>query len=163
MKSTWLAAFAYIATLIAVTPAASSDEKDVLDSAIALKHHTIFVTAVREAGLTDPLREKGPYTIFAPTDAAFRKLGDDEVRELVKDKERLRKLVLNHVAEGRWTSADLLKQEDKQVKTLAGVSFKYRFTNGAFESIGDALVSKADIKCTNGVIHAIDTVLMPAK
>ena len=163
MKPIWLAGLAFIATVIAVTPATSSDEKDVLDSAIALKHHTILVTALRESGFTETLREKGPYTIFAPTDAAFRKLGDDEVRALLKDKDRLRKLVMNHVADGRWMSADLLKQEDKRVKTLGGVSFKYSFRNGAFDALGDALVTKADIKCTNGVIHVIDTVLMPAK
>jgi uncharacterized surface protein with fasciclin (FAS1) repeats len=161
MKIVPLAVAVLTATLVLITPAASSDEKDVLDSAIGLKNHTILVTAFREAELAEMLRDKGPHTVFAPTDAAFRKLGDDEVRALIKDKERLRKLVLNHIADGRLLSADLMKPEPKTVKTLGGSVYKCGFKNGVFDVFGDAIVTKPDIKCTNGVIHAIDTVLMP--
>lgn len=117
--------------------AAAADEKDILDTAVGEKGFTIFVTAVREAELEGLLRGKGPFTVFAPTDAAFVKYGDDKVQALVKDKALLKKLVLAHVVPGKVLSKD----------DLAGR--------------GGAKATRPNLRATNGVIHGIDTVLLP--
>ena len=144
-------------TLAAAASAGPADEADVVDAAVASKDHTTLVTALKEAGLVETLKGKGPFTVFAPTDAAFKKLGDDKVQAVLKDKELLRKILLAHVVAGKAVCAkDAAGLDGAEVNGFAG-----RPKGGV--TIGDAKVVKADLKCSNGVIHVIDTVLIPAK
>lgn len=137
-------------------PTAAADDKDIVDLAAGSKEHTIFVTAVKEAGLVEVLKGKGPFTVFAPTDAAFKKLGEDKIRAVVKDKALLTKLLLAHVVQGKAVyAADAVKMDGQSVNGFkVGVS-------GKTVTIGDATVTAVDRKATNGVIHVIDTVLIP--
>ena len=109
-------------------------------------------------GLAKTLEGKGPFTVFAPTDAAFKKLGDDKIKEVVANKELLTKILLAHVVQGKAVYAkDVVKLDGKEVN-----GFKIAAGSGGV-SIGDAKVTKADLKASNGVIHVIDTVLIPTK
>jgi uncharacterized surface protein with fasciclin (FAS1) repeats len=137
--------------------AAAVDEQDVAATVLASADHTVFATAIREAGLVEMLKGKGPFTLLAPTDAAFKKLGDDEVRAIIKDKSLLKKIVLAHVIEGQKSSGDLAKFDGQDVKTLGG-SFPVTVKDGL--RIGGAKLTVTDRDCTNGVLHAIDAVLL---
>jgi len=149
--------------VIALGSAAHSEDKkmnDIVDTAVASKDFTTLVTALKEAGLVETLKGKGPYTVFAPTEEAFKKLGDETIKKALGDKELLKKILLAHVVEGNVMAADVMKMDGQDAKTVGGSSFKIKAgADGVM--IGDAKVTKTDIKCTNGVIHVIDTVLMP--
>lgn len=153
-----LFAGAALALLVGFASQSSArDDKDIVDIAVGSKDHTILVTAVKEAGLVETLKGKGPFTVFAPTDEAFKKLGKEKLDAVVKDKELLKKILLAHVVVGKEvTAADAAKLDGKKVN-----GFEIKAKDGV--AIGDAKVTKADIKASNGVIHVIDTVLVPAK
>jgi uncharacterized surface protein with fasciclin (FAS1) repeats len=138
------------------TTATAADDKDIVDLAVGSKDHTILVTAVKEAGLVEVLKGKGPFTVFAPTDAAFKKLGEDKIKAVVGDKALLTKILMAHVVKGKAVyAADVVKMDGKVVNGFKiGVS-------GKTVMIGDAKVTAADLKASNGVIHVIDTVLIP--
>jgi uncharacterized surface protein with fasciclin (FAS1) repeats len=130
--------------------------KDLVDTAAADKEYSTLVRAVREAGLVDTLKEKGPFTVFAPTNAAFEKIGKEKLEALLADKEKLKRVLMAHVVVGKTiTAAEVMKMDGKEVN-----GFAVR-VDGDKVSVGDAKVTKADCKATNGVIHVIDTVLMP--
>jgi uncharacterized surface protein with fasciclin (FAS1) repeats len=138
--------------------AARDDDKDIVDIAVGSKDHTILVKAVKEAGLVETLKGKGPFTVFAPTDEAFKKLGKDKLEAVVQDKELLKKVLLAHVVKDKAVTADdAARLDGKEVN-----GFKVRAKDGKV-TIGEARVTKADVKASNGVIHVIDTVLVPAK
>jgi uncharacterized surface protein with fasciclin (FAS1) repeats len=147
-----------VAVLLAAPAARPADEdKTIAEAVAASKDHTILLAGLREAGLYDTLKGKGPYTLFAPTDAAFRKLGDDTLRKLVADKALLRKLILAHVVEGKELST-------QQVAALDGQDLNgFRVSAKGGLRIGDAKVTAGDQKCGNGVMHAVDAVLVPGK
>jgi uncharacterized surface protein with fasciclin (FAS1) repeats len=156
MKAKLFAAFACALLLVVAAPTTAADDKDIVDIAVGSKDHTILVTAVKEAGLVDVLKGKGPFTVFAPTDAAFKKLGDDKLKEVVKNKELLKTILLAHVVQGKAVYAkDVVGLDGKEVN-----GFKIAANTGGV-TIGDAKVTKTDIKASNGVIHVIDTVLIP--
>lgn len=135
---------------------ARDDEKDIVDIAVGSKDHTILVKAVKEAGLVETLKGAGPFTVFAPTDEAFKKLGDEKLAAVVKDKELLKKILTAHVISGKAAmAADAAKMNGKKVN-----GFEIKAEDGKV-MIGEAKVTKADIKAKNGVIHVIDTVLVP--
>ena len=139
----------------------ADEEKDIVDTAVGAKMFTTLVTAVKEAGLVETLKGKGPYTVFAPTDEAFKKLGEETIKKVLADKELLKKILLAHVVEGSVMAEDVVKLDGKEVKTIQGTKFMVSTKDGV--KLGEAKVVKTDIKCSNGVIHVIDTVLMPAK
>lgn len=144
------------ALVVAGNPAVAADDKDIVDLAVGSKDHTILVTAVKEAGLVDVLKGKGPFTVFAPTDAAFKRLGEDKLKEVVKDKALLTKILLAHVVQGKAVYAkDVAAMDGKEVN-----GFKIA-VSGKDVVLGDAKVTAADLKATNGVIHVIDAVLIP--
>jgi uncharacterized surface protein with fasciclin (FAS1) repeats len=147
-----------LATL--VMPAARAAEKDIVDTAIAAGQFNTLVKLVQEAGLVDALRGEGPFTVFAPTDQAFAKLPKAQVDALLKDKEALRQVLLYHVVSGKVTSDQVVKL--KTAKTLQGAEVKISTARGKVR-INKANVVKADIMCTNGVIHVIDSVILPPK
>ncbi|HEX4607177.1 MAG TPA: fasciclin domain-containing protein [Urbifossiella sp.] len=143
---------------VAVAPGPAADEQDVADLTAGSKEHTILITAVREAGLVDMLKGKGPFTLFAPTDAAFKKLGEDKVREIVKSKDQLTRLLLAHIVQGEKVyHKDLLALNGQ---TLNGHKVA---VSGKAVTIGDAKVTRADLSANNGVVHVIDAVLTPTR
>jgi uncharacterized surface protein with fasciclin (FAS1) repeats len=131
---------------------------DIVDTAISAGNFTTLVAAVKAAGLVDTLKGPGPFTVFAPTDAAFAKLPPGTVDALLKDPEKLKNILLFHVVSGKVMAADVVKM--KSAKTMQGGSLKIK-VSGSKVMVDNANVIKTDIVCDNGVIHVIDTVLMP--
>ena len=133
-------------------------EKDIVDTAVGAGQFNTLVKLVQEADLVDALRGEGPFTVFAPTDEAFAKLPKKQVDALLKDKEALRRVLLYHVVQGKVMSSDVVKL--RTAKTLQGQNINIRVRNNVVR-INDAKVIKADIVCSNGVIHVIDKVILP--
>jgi len=133
---------------------------DIVDTAIAAGDFTTLVAAVQAAGLEDALRADGAKTVFAPTDAAFAALPEGTVEDLLKpeNKEKLVSILTYHVVDGK-TKSKALAGKTLEVKTLNGANLSVDGTNGVI--VGGANVVKADIHASNGVIHVIDTVLLP--
>jgi transforming growth factor-beta-induced protein len=145
-----------LACLAMVTLSASA--ADIVDTAVSAGSFNTLVTAVKAAGLVDTLKGAGPFTVFAPTDEAFAKLPPGTVEGLLKDPEKLKKILTYHVVAGKVMAADVVKL--KAATTVQGGSAKIK-TNGGKVMIDNANVVKTDIGCDNGVIHVIDTVIMP--
>ncbi|MGO5000381.1 fasciclin domain-containing protein [Oceanisphaera sp. W20_SRM_FM3] len=136
------------------------EQKDIVDTAMDAGNFTTLVTAVKAADLVDTLKGTGPFTVFAPTDEAFAKLPAGTVEDLLKpeNKDQLKKILTYHVVSGDVMAADAMKMD--KATTVEGSDFTIK-TMGDKVMINDATVVQADIKTSNGVIHAIDTVLMP--
>ncbi|MBZ9714369.1 fasciclin domain-containing protein [Deinococcus multiflagellatus] len=117
-----------------------------------------LLSAVQAAGLVDTLSSAGPFTVFAPTNAAFAKVPAADLNALLNDRERLRALLLYHVVPGRVTAAQVTGLSS--AKTVNGASLNIS-TSGNMVMINDATVTRADIRASNGIIHVVDTVLMP--
>ena len=134
---------------------------DIVDTAVAAGSFTTLAKALEAAGLIDALKGKGPFTVFAPTDAAFAKLPAGTIESLLQpeNKEKLVAILLYHVVPGKVTATDVMKLNGQSVKTLQGGMFKVDTKHGV--RVDNAKVTKADIKASNGVIHVIDTVLLP--
>lgn len=133
--------------------------KNIVQTAIDSEMFNTLVEAVKVAGLTETLGGDGPFTVFAPTDEAFAKLPIGTVEGLLKDKDALTKILTYHVVSGKVMAKDVMGMSS--AKTLQGEDVAIDSQNGVM--INDAKVEKADIECSNGVIHVIDKVLMPNK
>ena len=131
---------------------------EIVDTAVAAGNFNTLVAAVKAAGLVDTLKGTGPFTVFAPTDAAFAKLPPGTVDALLKDPEKLKGILTYHVVSGKVMAADVVKM--KTAKTVQGGSVRIR-TKGGTVMVNNAKVVTTDIACDNGVIHVIDTVIMP--
>ncbi len=148
--------------------AAMFDNKTIVENAVNSKDHTTLVTAVKAAGLVDTLSGSGPFTVFAPTNAAFGKLPAGTVETLVKpeSKATLTKVLTYHFVPGKLTASDLMKMKDgSKLKTAAGEELTV-MSKGNKVTLKDAkggtsTVTIANVMQSNGVIHVIDTVLMP--
>ena len=161
MKGKLFAGFGLAALIVATLPTArGADEKTIAEIVAGSKDHTILLALVKEAGLTDKLGEKGEWTVFAPTDAAFKKLDKATVEKVKGDKELLTKVLASHATKGTVLAADVVKLDGKEVETLSGAKFKIE-VKGKDVTVGGAKVTTADIKASNGVVHVIDTVLIP--
>lgn len=140
-------------------PAAAA--KDIVDTAVAAGSFNTLATALKEAGLIETLKGKGPFTVFAPTDEAFAKIAKKDLDALLKDKKKLTAVLTYHVVSGSVMAADVVKMKDgSKVKTVEGREFTLGLKDGKV-SIDGANVVKTDIAASNGVIHVIDTVIMP--
>lgn len=131
--------------------------RDIVDTAAAAGSFKTLVTAVQAAGLVDTLKGPGPYTVFAPTDEAFAKLPAGTLDGLLQDPDRLRAVLTYHVVPGRVTAADVTRLPS--ARTVQGAELAITTTAGV--KINNATVTQADVMASNGVIHVIDTVLMP--
>lgn len=149
---------AILVSLVAAPVAFAEPKADIVDTAVAAGNFKTLTKALTEAGLVDTLKGKGPFTVFAPTDDAFAKLPKGTVEALLKDKKKLAAVLTYHVVAGKVMSADAAKLAT--AKTVNGQSFTIKAKDGAV-MINNAKVIKADIEATNGVIHVIDTVLLP--
>ncbi len=161
-KAQLTTAFALATALLAVpfalhAGAKAAAPKDIVDTAVAAGSFKTLAAALGAAGLVDTLKGKGPFTVFAPTDEAFAKLPAGTVEALLKDKAKLTKILTYHVVAGKVMAADVVKL--KSVKTLEGQSLAIDASNGV--KVGAATVTTADVVTSNGVIHIIDTVLLP--
>lgn len=131
---------------------------DIVDTAVGAGSFTTLVAAVKAAGLVDTLKGTGPFTVFAPTDEAFAKLPEGTVDALLKDIPKLTKILTYHVVSGKVMAADVVKIQS--AKTVEGSELKIDASNGV--KINDSTVVTPDVAADNGVIHVIDTVLLPA-
>lgn len=155
-----------VVSAIAIAAVASSvgrlDKPDIIDTAVASKKFPTLVAAIQAAGLAEALKGEGPFTVFAPTEEAFRKLPKGTVEALLKpeNKEKLVAILKYHVISGKVLASDVVKLKNgTKVNTLLGQAIKVKNTHGVY--INNAKVVKTDIVCGNGVIHVIDTVLLP--
>jgi len=132
---------------------------DIVDTAVAAGAFKTLVAAVQAAGLVDTLKGVGPFTVFAPTDEAFSKLPPSAVADLLKpeNKAKLQGVLTYHVVAGKVLSADVIKL--KSAKSVQGQELAIDTTAGL--KVAGANVVKTDIVCSNGVIHIIDTVMLP--
>ena len=135
-----------------------SSKKDIVDTAVAAGSFKTLATALEAAGLVDTLKGPGPFTVFAPTDAAFAKLPAGTVEGLLKDKPKLTAILTYHVVPGNVKAADVVKLDS--AKTVNGQSVAIKVVDGKV-MVDNATVTTADIEASNGVIHVIDTVLLP--
>lgn len=155
-RRTLLAALAAIAILGTSVHAADAP-RDIVDTAVAAGSFKTLATALQAAGLVDTLKGAGPFTVFAPTDEAFAKLPEGTLNALLKDKAKLTAILTYHVVPGKVMAADVVKL--KGAKTLQGSSVMIDASKGV--KVDGANVVKADIVCSNGVIHVIDAVILP--
>ena len=144
--------------LAAATQQAS--QKDIVDTAVSAGSFKTLAAALQAAGLVDTLKASGPFTVFAPTDAAFAKLPAGTVESLLKpeNKAQLTAILMYHVVPGRVLAAQVTGMSS--APTANGKALAIRSEQGMV-TVGGARISKTDIVCSNGVIHVIDTVLLP--
>lgn len=142
-------------------PGETAKRANVVETAVAAGQFKTLAAALEAAGLIDALTGEGPFTVFAPTDEAFAKLPAGTVESLLKpeNKEKLKSILLYHVVPGNVTGKQVMKLDGRTVKTLEGASIKVSTMHGV--TVDDARVTKTDILASNGVIHVIDTVLVP--
>jgi uncharacterized surface protein with fasciclin (FAS1) repeats len=137
---------------------AAKPTKNIVETAVAAGQFKTLTSLVKKAGLAKALQAKGPFTVFAPTDAAFAKVPPSTLKALGNDRAKLRAVLLYHVAKGKLTAAKVVKRHS--VKTLNGQPVRIRVRHGKV-FVGGARVTTADIAATNGVIHVINKVLIP--
>lgn len=151
-----------VAVAVLALPALAADKgsKDIVDTAVAAGQFTTLAKALQAADLVDTLKGKGPFTVFAPTDEAFAKLPAGTLDDLLKpeNKEKLKAILLYHVVPGKVTAAKVSKMSS--AKTVNGKELTISASGGTVK-VNDATVVKADVMASNGVIHVIDTVLLP--
>jgi uncharacterized surface protein with fasciclin (FAS1) repeats len=159
MKATGFAAI--MAVLLTIPPlSAAAAKQDIVETAVAAGSFSTLATALKAAGLVDALKGPGPFTVFAPTDDAFKKLPEGTLDSLLKpeNKDKLTAILTYHVVSGNVTSAQVVKLTS--AKTLNGQSVSITSHDGDL-MVNNANVVKADIHASNGVIHVIDTVILP--
>jgi uncharacterized surface protein with fasciclin (FAS1) repeats len=162
-----LYALAALAAALALPAAASAQahathhaSKDIVQTAIGAGTFNTLVAAVKAAGLVETLKGKGPFTVFAPTDAAFAKLPAGTVENLLANPDKLAKILTFHVVPGKVMAADILKAKGATPTTANGAKLDVVARDGQV-LVNGANVVTADVAASNGVIHVIDTVLLP--
>ena len=152
--------FALLLALSFSSSAFADSTKDIVDTAVAAGDFKTLAAALQAAGLVDTLKGPGPFTVFAPTDEAFAKLPAGTVEDLLKpeNKQKLISILTYHVVAGKVMAKDVVKLHE--AKTVNGQDVKI-MVDGGKVMVDNANVIKTDIQCTNGVIHVIDSVLLP--
>lgn len=133
-------------------------KKDIVETAVAAGNFKTLATALTEADLIETLKGKGPFTVFAPTDEAFAKVPQADLNNLLKNKEQLTRVLLYHVVAGKVMSTDVVKL--KSAKTVEGSNAKITVKDNTV-MVNKAKVVAVDVEASNGVIHVIDSVIMP--
>ncbi len=144
------------ASILAMGLVFSAQAKDIVDTAVEAGNFKTLATALGAAGLVDTLKGRGPFTVFAPTDAAFAKIPKADLDALLKDKAKLTAVLTYHVVPGRVMAADV---KPGKVKTVQGSELTV--STGGGVKVDNANVIKTDIMADNGVIHVIDSVVLP--
>ena len=138
--------------------AGTRESGDIVATATAAGKFTTLTKLLKRAGLVSALRQPGPYTVFAPTDAAFKKVPKQTLNALLANKAKLKAVLLYHVVAGKVTAADVVKL--RSAKTLNGKSVRIR-VSGSNVFVNSSKVVKPDVMATNGVIHVVNRVLIP--
>lgn len=150
--------------LVSLALVANADDKkptkDIVQTAVDAGSFKTLAKLLTDAELVDTLKGEGPFTVFAPTDDAFKKVPKEALEALGKDKDKLKKVLTYHVIKGNVLAADAIKLDGKEADTVAKVKLPIKVKGGDVY-VGKAKVTKTDIKTKNGVIHVIDTVLIP--
>jgi uncharacterized surface protein with fasciclin (FAS1) repeats len=167
IRNRWLWTAVMGAALVVPAGNATAQEhaghgKDLVQVATEAGQFTTLLKAVEAAGLVDVLRGEGPFTVFAPTDAAFAKLPAGTLDALLKDKARLAAVLTYHVVPARVTAADVMRMGSARPATVQGQSLTIAVRDGKVHVDG-ATVIAADVMASNGVIHVIDSVVLPAE
>jgi uncharacterized surface protein with fasciclin (FAS1) repeats len=146
--------------MLSVAPARAQQPQNIVDTAVAAGSFTTLAKALTAADLVGTLKGQGPFTVFAPTDAAFAKLPAGTLESLLKpeNKDKLRRILTYHVVAGEVRAADVVKLQS--AKAVSGDSIAVKVRDGKVH-VDDASVTKADIQASNGVIHVIDAVILP--
>ena len=162
MKQFIRSSFVAVALAATVVIPAGAQQKDIVDTAVGAGSFKTLVAALKAADLVDTLKGSGPFTVFAPTDEAFAKLPAGTVEDLLKpeNKEKLKGILTYHVVAGKVMAADVVKLTS--AKTVQGSNVAIS-TMGGKVKVDGANVVKTDIGASNGVIHVIDTVILPKK
>ena len=152
-----------VVAVLAGSVVRAQQPKDIVDTAVAAGSFKTLAAALQAAGLVETLKGKGPFTVFAPTDAAFAKLPKGTVEDLLKpeNKAKLTAILTYHVVPGTVMAAQVVTMNGKEARTVNGQAVKIT-VNGSVVMVGAAKVVTTDIKASNGVIHVIDSVLLPA-
>ena len=137
---------------------AAGGGKNIVETAAGSKQFSTLVTLVKKAGLVGTLSGKGPYTVFAPTNAAFAKVPKKTLNELLENKSMLRKVLLYHVLPGKVPASKVVTLESAKTAEGASVQFSVR---GKSAFVNESKIIKTDIRCSNGIVHAINAVLIP--
>lgn len=155
------ALFAFTFALVATVAIAGNknyhQKMDIVDTAVSAGSFNTLVEAVKAADLVDTLKSDGPFTVFAPTDDAFAKIPAEDLQALLADKDALSKILTYHVVPGEVTAAEIKNM--MSAKTVEGSSITIDHSYGV--KVDNAKVVKADIMTSNGIIHVIDTVIIP--
>lgn len=160
MRSFSRHALALVASFGLAAPLSAGEApKDIVDTAVAAGSFKTLATALQAAGLVETLKGPGPFTVFAPTDEAFAKIPKADLDALLADKAKLTAVLTYHVVAGKVLAADVVKL--KAAKTVQGGSLTIDTSKGV--KVDGATVVKTDIPASNGVIHVIDTVVLPKK
>ncbi|HKM54507.1 MAG TPA: fasciclin domain-containing protein [Isosphaeraceae bacterium] len=154
----WAAAALVVVLASGPDVRAAEADKDIVETAKAAGSFNTLLTAATEAGLVDTLKGDGPFTMFAPTDEAFAKVPEEMLNALLRDKAKLKEVLLYHVVQGKVMAADAVKLDS--AKTVQGQPIMIKAQGGKV-MINNAQVTSADIKASNGVIHVINSVLLP--
>ncbi len=157
MRKLTLLLAATVVVLAAAGPVLAQS-KDIVDTAVAAGNFTTLAKLLSEAGLVETMKGPGPYTVFAPTDDAFAKVPKETLDALLKDRAKLQNVLTYHVLTSKWSSDDI--RLVKSTGTALGPSVSFAEVDGVL-TVNGAKVIKADIDCTNGMIHVIDSVLIP--
>ncbi|MET0510809.1 MAG: fasciclin domain-containing protein [Thermoleophilaceae bacterium] len=141
-------------------PASKAPKKNIVETAVGAGKFDTLVSLVQSSGLAETLSGKGPYTVFAPTDRAFEKVPAETLKALGNDRKALRRVLLYHVADGRYSAARVASK--RSIPTLAGPRVQVQVRKGGVR-VGGARVVMPNVRASNGVIHAINRVLIPPK
>jgi uncharacterized surface protein with fasciclin (FAS1) repeats len=144
---------------VAIAPAGvhAGSQKDIVDTAVAAGSFKTLASALQAAGLVETLKGPGPFTVFAPTDEAFAKIPKADLDALIADKAKLTKVLTYHVVPGKVMAADVSRL--KEARTVEGKAVRIDASSGV--KVNGANVVKADVEASNGVIHVVDSVLLP--
>ena len=160
MKNVKRMVMAGLAAAVMMASPAQAQNRDIVDTAVAAGQFKTLAAALKAAGLVETLKGAGPFTVFAPTDEAFAKLPKGTVEDLLKpeNKAKLTAVLTYHVVPGKVMAADAMKV--KEARTVQGSALKVNASGGKV-MVDNATVVKADVAASNGVIHVIDTVVLP--
>jgi uncharacterized surface protein with fasciclin (FAS1) repeats len=158
MKKYMVGTFTALALVITSAYSFAGYKKDIVDTAVSAGSFNTLVAAVKAAGLVETLKGEGPFTVFAPTDEAFAKLPEGTVEALLEDKAKLTAILTYHVVPGKVLAADVMNLTS--AKTVQGQEIDIKASSEGV-MVDNAKVIKTDIETSNGVIHVIDTVILP--
>ncbi len=161
MKKVFVLTLVTLLLVVGILPAAAAQaDQNIVEVASSNDDFSILVTAIQAAGLAETLSGTGPFTVFAPTNAAFEKLPAGTLDSLLADKDALTKVLTYHVVSGNVLAADVVGLNGQDVATVAGENVRVT-VSGSTVKVNDSTVTQTDIEASNGVIHVIDTVLIP--